>query len=65
VRSNAEQRLRIAQTLRAAEAEAAARQRLLRQRPELPKPSLRRAVGRSLIRLGERIAAEPPRRRLT
>ncbi len=65
MQANADHRLRIAQALRAAEADAAARRRLLRPRPTPPKPSLRRAIGRSLIRLGERIAAEPPRRRTT
>jgi hypothetical protein len=65
VHANADHRLRIAQALRAAEADAAARRRLLGPRPTPPTSSLRRAIGRSLIRLGEHIAAEPPRRRTT
>ena len=30
-----------------------------RQRNQLPKPSVRRAFGRSIIEIGHRIAAEP------
>ena len=30
-----------------------------RQRNQLPKPSVRRSVGRSIIEIGHRIAAEP------
>lgn len=62
MQANADHRLRIARALRSAEIAAAERRRLLRRRPT---PSLRRTLGRSLIRLGEHLAAEPPRRRTT
>jgi hypothetical protein len=60
--ANADHRLRIAQALRAVEIERAERRRLIRARPQR---SLRRSIGRSLIRLGEHLAAESPRRRTT
>lgn len=62
MQAHADHRLRIARALRSAEIAAAERRRWLHRRPT---PSLRRTLGRSLIRLGEHLAAEPPRRRTT
>lgn len=60
MQANAFDRLRLAHAARATDLDAVRRRRLVRTRRT---PSLRRRIGHSLIRLGERLATEPSRSR--
>ncbi|HUG30886.1 MAG TPA: hypothetical protein VMQ65_10290 [Candidatus Limnocylindria bacterium] len=51
--------MHVEQELRDREREIRHRIRDRRQRPQLPQRSVRRAVGRSIIEIGARIASEP------
>ena len=51
--------MHVEQELRDREREIRHRIRDRRQRPQLPQRSVRRALGRSIIEIGARIASEP------
>ncbi len=57
--AQAEYRLRLAHAHRERDLARAANARAVRERLAARRPPLRRIVGRSIIRLGERLASEP------
>jgi len=62
MQAKADYQLRLVQEYRSAQIEDARRANAVRSRQESsPRPSIRRAIGRQIVRIGERVAAEPLR----